>query len=85
MVGCRMMRTLLHRRPGEKGTKPLLAQYGDGLVCVRSRDDAQRKKRFKTVELMVSEREWDPLRGVSLRPRWWECASALSRWSCGNR
>lgn len=85
MVECRIMRTLLHLKPGEKGTKQLLAQYGDGLVCVRYRDDAQRKKRFKTVELIVSEREWDPLRGVLLRPQWWECASALPRGSCGNR
>ena len=60
MVACRMMRTLLHLKPGEKGTKQLLAQYGDGLVCVRYRDDAQRKKRFRTVELIVWKREWEP-------------------------
>jgi hypothetical protein len=29
-------------------------------VCVRYRYDAQQKKRFKTVELIVSEREWEP-------------------------
>ena len=29
-------------------------------LCVCYRDDAQRKKRFKTVELIVSEREWEP-------------------------
>src|SRR5713101_2724791 len=55
-----MMRTLLHLKPGQKGTKQLLAQYGDRLVCVRYRYDAQQKKRFKTVELIVAEREWDP-------------------------
>jgi hypothetical protein len=55
-----MMRTLLHLKPGQKGTKQLLAQYGDRLVCVRYRYDAQRKKRFKTVELIVVERDWDP-------------------------
>jgi hypothetical protein len=38
----------------------LLAQYGDRLVCVRYRYDAQRKKRFKTVELIVAERAWEP-------------------------
>jgi hypothetical protein len=27
---------------------------------VRYRYDAQRKKRFKTVELIVAERDWDP-------------------------
>ena len=55
-----MMRTLLHLKPGQKGTKQLLAQYGDRLVCVRYRYDTQRKKRFKTVELIVVERDWDP-------------------------
>ena len=38
----------------------MLAQYGDRLVCVRYRYDAQRKKRFKTVEIIVAEREWEP-------------------------
>jgi len=55
-----MMRTRLHLKPGQKGTKQLLAQYGDRLVCVRYRDDTQQKKRFKTVELIVGEREWEP-------------------------
>ena len=54
------MRTRLHLKPGQKGTKQLLAQYGDRLVCVRYRYDAQRKKRFKTVEIIVAERDWDP-------------------------
>ena len=45
-----------HLKPGPKGTKQLVAQYGDRLICVRSRYDAQRKKRFKTVELLVAER-----------------------------
>ncbi len=44
-------RVRLHLKPGQKGTKQLLAQYGDRLICVRYRYDAQRKKRFKTVEL----------------------------------
>ena len=56
----RSMRTRLHLKPGQRGTKQLLAQYGDRLVCVRYRYDAQRKKRFKTVELIVAERDWDP-------------------------
>jgi hypothetical protein len=55
-----MMRTLLHLKPGQKGTKQLLAQYGDRLVCVRYRYDVQRKKRFKTVDFIVDEHEWDP-------------------------
>ena len=50
----------LHLKPGQKGTKQLLAQYGDRLICVRYRYDAQRKKRLKTVELLVAERDWEP-------------------------
>lgn len=56
------MRIRLHLKPGQKGTKQLLAQYGDRLICVRYRYDAQRKKRFKTVELLVAERDWEPPR-----------------------
>ncbi len=55
-------RVRLHLRPGQKGTKQLLAQYGDRLICVRYRYDAQRKKRLKTVELLVAESDWEPLR-----------------------
>ena len=40
----------------------MLAQYGDRLICVRYRYDVQRKKRFKTVELLVAERDWEPPR-----------------------
>jgi hypothetical protein len=50
----------LYLKPGQKGTKQLLAQHGDRLICVRYRYDAQRKKRLKTVELIVAERDWDP-------------------------
>ena len=56
----RTMRTRLHLKPGQKGTKQLLTQYGDRLVCVRYRCDAQRTTRFKTVELIVAPRAWDP-------------------------
>jgi hypothetical protein len=52
----------LHLTPGRKGTKQLLVKYGDRLSCVRYRYDAQRKKRLKTVELLVAERDWEPPR-----------------------
>ena len=55
-------RVRLHLKPGQRGTKQLLAQYGDRLVCVRYRYDAQRKKRFKTVAILVAERDWEPPR-----------------------
>ena len=51
-----------HLKPRQKDTKELLAQYGDRLICVRYRDDAQRKKRLKIVELLVAERDWQPPR-----------------------
>jgi hypothetical protein len=50
----------LHLRPGQKGTKHLVEQYGDRSVCVRYRYDAARKKRIKTVELVVAESAWAP-------------------------
>ena len=56
----RSMRTRLHLKPGQRGTKQLLAPYGDRLVSVRYRYDAQRRKRFKTVEIIVTECAWDP-------------------------
>ena len=55
-------RVRLNLKPGQKGTKQLLAQYGDRLICVRYRYDAQRKKRFKTVELVIAECDWEPPR-----------------------
>jgi hypothetical protein len=50
----------LHLKPGQRGTVHLVEQYGDRLVCVRYRDDAARKKRIKTVELVVAEVDWEP-------------------------
>ena len=37
-----------------------ISQYGDRLVCVRYRQDEQRRKRFKTVALIVEEWSWAP-------------------------
>jgi hypothetical protein len=56
------LRVRLHLKPGQNGTKRLLAQYGDRLICVRYRYDAKCKKRLKTVELLVAERDWEPPR-----------------------
>jgi len=46
--------------PGSNGTKTLLREYGDQLVCVRYRYDKKRHKRFKTVELIIEEKDWFP-------------------------
>jgi len=37
-------RVRLHLKPGQKGTKQLLAQYGDRLICVRYRRGAPRRR-----------------------------------------
>lgn len=47
-------------KPGQKGTHKLLEQYGQRLFCVRYRYDEARKKRYKTVELIVEESDWSP-------------------------
>lgn len=46
--------------PGQNGTKNLLRQYGDQLVCVRYRYDKANRKRYKTVELIIDEKDWIP-------------------------
>ncbi len=50
--------------PGQNGTKQLLKKYGDQMVCVRYRYDKTRRKRLKTVELIVDEQDWFP--GVTI-------------------
>ena len=49
-------------QPGQRGTKKLLTQYGDRLVCVRYRYDEQRQKRLKTIELIIEEESWTPFK-----------------------
>jgi hypothetical protein len=56
------MRVRLNIKPGRSGTKKLVAEYGERLVCVRYRYDEKRKKRLKTVELIVEETDWEPPR-----------------------
>ncbi len=54
------MRARCTLAPGQKGTKKLLRQYGAQLVCVRYRDDAERRLRFTTVELIIEQVPWTP-------------------------
>jgi len=56
------MRTRLTLTPGQRGTKKLLSRYGDWLICVRYRYDEEKKKRYKTVELIVEAVDWEPER-----------------------
>ncbi len=52
------MITRLKLRPGQRGTKKLLAEHGDALVCVRYRYDEKSGTRIKTVELIVERKLW---------------------------
>jgi len=55
-----LVTTRLKLKPGQKGTKNLLAKYGDALLCVRYRYDVQSRTRSKTVELIVERKPWTP-------------------------
>jgi hypothetical protein len=55
-----MMRTRLTLRPGQPGTRRLVEEYGDRVVCVRYRYNPETHKRYKTVELIVEEVDWIP-------------------------
>ena len=50
---------------GENGTKELLKQYGEQLVCVRYCYDQKRRKRYKTVALIADEEDWLPETRIS--------------------
>lgn len=55
-----MKETRLTLLPGQPGTKKLVDKYGKRLVCVRYRYDRERKRRYKTVELIEDEVAWTP-------------------------
>ena len=54
------MKSHCHLKPGQKGTKRLVEQYGESLLCVRYRYDKTRGVRLKTVEVIVEEKPWQP-------------------------
>ena len=54
------MRTRLTLHPDQAGAKQRRDQYGERLVCVRYRYDETKKRRWKTVELIVEESDWEP-------------------------
>lgn len=54
------MKSHCHLKPGQKGTKRLVEQYGESLLCVRYRYDKIRGVRLKTVEIIVEEKPWLP-------------------------
>lgn len=54
------MQIRLTLTPGKRGTQKYVTEYGERLVCVRYRYDASKGKRYKTVELIVDEVDWQP-------------------------
>ena len=50
----------LKLKPGQKGTKKLVAEHGAALICVRYRYDEASQARYKTVELIVEKAAWKP-------------------------
>lgn len=54
------MRTRLILKPGQPGTKKLTEKYGEALLCIRFKYDAETRQRLKTVELVVERTDWTP-------------------------
>ncbi len=54
------MITRLKLKPGQKGTKKLVAEHGDALVCARYRYDEASRIRSKTVELIIERKPRTP-------------------------
>jgi hypothetical protein len=54
------VKTRLIFKPGQPETKSLVKKYGDALLCVRFKYDAEKLQRLKTVELIVERTEWTP-------------------------
>ena len=52
----KIQRTLL---PGQPGTKKLVDEYGDNLICVRYRYDLKKKQRLTTVEIIIDRQKWN--------------------------
>ena len=55
---------------GRPGTKKLVEQYGDSLVCARYRYDPDLKRMTKTVEILIEERPWEPGKGRIPPNKW---------------
>jgi len=47
-------------KPGQPGTKSLVEKYGDNLICVRYRYDVEKHTMFKTIEIVVDRKPWQP-------------------------
>jgi hypothetical protein len=58
--GASKLRVTKKLAPTNRGAIKLRQQFGDTLVCVRHRVDAQAKYRYTTVELLVDVTEMQP-------------------------
>lgn len=54
------MKAHSHLKPGQKGTRRLVEQFGERLLCVRYRYDEIRQVRMKTAEIIIDERPCNP-------------------------
>lgn len=61
------MRARSKLTPGQPGTRKLVEQYGERLVCVRYRYDALKRRRYTTAEIVVDESDWDPMPSATAR------------------
>ena len=61
------METRLTLRPGQPGTRKLVARYGERLVCGRYLYDSASGRRLKTVELVVESMPWTARRRKARR------------------
>lgn len=50
------MKAYGHLKPGQKGTRRLLAKYGAALLCVRYRYDEEAGENLTTVEIIIERR-----------------------------
>ena len=55
-------------KPDQNDSKYLVDQYGDRLLYIRYRYDAEKRKRCKTVEIIVEEATWEPANGIDAVP-----------------
>jgi hypothetical protein len=46
--------------PGRPGSKKLMREYGDRLICVRYRYDSETGEKIKTVEILIDKQAWAP-------------------------
>lgn len=65
-------------KPGQNGTKHLVEHYGDQLVCVRYRYDKVKRKRYKTIELIIDEQAW--IEGYRMPPTLYPAMNRLARY-----